>query len=121
MITIYQANSSIDAKLIQDQLGFADIPSHIMGDLLQGGVGELQPQGLVKVMVDEEDFEKAREVVERWEGEIVVNTDNNSNSTIKSKTIKPRIFAIILFLIFLFTYLYLSNSSFFPDFPSCIL
>ena len=70
MITIYQANSSIDAKLIQDQLGFADIPSHIMGDLLQGGVGELQPQGLVKVMVDEEDFEKAREVIIEWEKKI---------------------------------------------------
>jgi len=67
MITIYQANSSIDAKLIQDQLAFGDIQSHIMGDLLQGGVGELQPQGLVKVMIGEADFEKAKEVIIEWE------------------------------------------------------
>jgi glutamate synthase domain-containing protein 3 len=84
MITIYQANSSIDAKLIQDQLGFADIPSHIIGDLLQGGVGELQPQGLVKVMVDEEDFDKAKQVVENWEGQ-----------TIKQDKIKPRIESLV--------------------------
>ncbi len=67
MITIYQANSSIDAKLIQDQLAFADIQSHIMGDLLQGGVGDLQPQGLVKVMIDEANFAKAKEVIIEWE------------------------------------------------------
>ncbi len=79
MITIYQANSSIDAKLIQDQLAFADIQSHIMGDLLQGGVGELQPQGLVKVMIDEADFAKAKTVVENWE-----------NKPLTQEKIKPR-------------------------------
>jgi hypothetical protein len=70
MITVYQANSSIDAKLIQDQLSFATIQSHIMGDLLQGGMGELQAHGLVKVMVDEKDFEKAKEVIIEWEKSI---------------------------------------------------
>ncbi len=101
MITIYQANSSIDAKLIQDQLGFADIPSHIMGDLLQGGVGELQPQGLVKVMVDEEDFEKAREVVERWEGEIKSSEKPNHLKQKMMKSSFSKILALIYVPIFI--------------------
>lgn len=67
MITIYNANSSFDAKLIQDQLNFAGVPNQILGDLLQGGIGELQPQGLIKVVVAEEDSEKAKEVVKSWE------------------------------------------------------
>ncbi len=101
MITIYQANSSIDAKLIQDQLGFADIPSHIMGDLLQGGVGELQPQGLVKVMVDEEDFERAREVVENWEGKLKINEKPNHLKQKMMNSSSSKILALIYVPIFI--------------------
>ena len=101
MITIYNANSSIDAKLIQDQLSFADIPSHIMGDLLQGGVGELQPQGLVKVMVDEEDFEKAKEVIVEWEGKLKTNEKPNHLKQKMIKSSSSKILALIYVPIFI--------------------
>lgn len=67
MITVYQAHSSFDAKLIQDQLSFEGITSHIMGDLLQGGMGELQAHGLVKVMCSETDFDLAKQIINKWQ------------------------------------------------------
>ncbi len=106
MITIYQANSSIDAKLIQDQLSFANIPSHIMGDLLQGGVGELQPQGLVKVMVDEEDFEQAKEVIIEWEKNIPKKEKVIKQSSKSSYSSLILIAAIVLIML---GFYYISN------------
>jgi hypothetical protein len=100
MITVYQAHSSFDAKLIQDQLSFEGIDSHIMGDLLQGGMGELQAHGLVKLMVDEEDREKSLVAIENWK-----NTKITDNETSKSETTTPKSNKSILFFVIVFVLL----------------
>ncbi len=64
-----------------------------------GGVGELQPQGLVKVMVDEEDFEKAREVIIEWEKKIPKKEKiftQSSKSSYSSLILIAAIVAVIL-------------------------
>ena len=81
MITIYEAHSSFDAKLIQDQLSFEGIDSHIMGDLLQGGMGELQAHGLVKLMVDEEDKERSLTVIENWKNTTITENEKPIKNT----------------------------------------
>lgn len=43
------------------------VEAHIHGEHLQGGVGELPASGLVRLMVDEADYPRARTVVERWD------------------------------------------------------
>ena len=85
MITVYQAHSSFDAKLIQDQLSFEGIDSHIMGDLLQGGMGELQAHGLVKLMVDEEDFNQSITIIENWK-----NTKISENESVTTQSVSPK-------------------------------
>lgn len=100
MITVYQAKSSFDAKLIQDQLAFADIESHIMGDLLQGGAGELQVEGLVKLMIDESDLEKSIKVIDHWEKTKVSDHETPVSQTTKSSiNTKPLLLLIIVFVI----------------------
>ncbi len=71
MIIVYEANSTIDANIVQDILAMQGIESHIMGGLLQGGIGELQPFGLIKVMADNSDYEAARKIIAQWENEII--------------------------------------------------
>lgn len=102
MITVYEAHSSFDAKLIQDQLSFEGIDCHIMGDLLQGGMGELQAHGLVKLMVDEEDMEKSLIVIEKWKNTKVTENETPIIETQTSETAIQRNYKpILLFVIVL--------------------
>ncbi len=102
MITVYQANSSFDAKLAQDLLLFEGIESHIMGDFLQGGVGELQPQSLVKVMADENDFDRAKHIIQQWQEKEVSKTQQKligrNGPSEKNTFFKP----LLGFIIFIF-------------------
>jgi len=105
MITVYEAHSSFDAKLIQDQLSFKGIDSHIMGDLLQGGMGELQAHGLVKLMVDEEDMEKSLTVIENWKNTKVTKNERLKSETTTQRNYKPILLFIIVFVILGFYFL----------------
>lgn len=53
--------------MIANLLEQANIFAQVDGEYLQGGVGELQAFGLVKVRVNADDFERAREIVGQWE------------------------------------------------------
>jgi hypothetical protein len=67
MITLYHASTSIDANIVQDILALEDIKSHIMGSFLEGAIGEIQPQGIIKLMGREEDYQAARKIITEWE------------------------------------------------------
>ena len=43
------------------------IPGHIEGEYLQGGVGELQALGFVRVLVSEADYAEAKRIIAEWE------------------------------------------------------
>ena len=99
MITVYEAHSSFDAKLIQDQLSFEGIDSHIMGDLLQGGMGELQAHGLVKLMVDEADLDKSLLIIEEWKNKNITENKTSITQPKTSRNNKPILLLIIVFVI----------------------
>ena len=67
MKTVYEANNSLEGHMVANLLEQANIFARVDGDFLQGGVGELQPMGIVRVMVNNEDFDQAREMVIQWE------------------------------------------------------
>ena len=67
MITIYNAANSIDARLIYDLLEQSGIESRVDGEFLQGGMGEVPAGGLVKVVINDHDYEKAKKIIEAWE------------------------------------------------------
>lgn len=43
------------------------IAGRIEGEYLQGGIGELQATGFVRVLVSDEDYAEARQIINEWE------------------------------------------------------
>lgn len=64
---LYEAPNTVEAHMVQNMLEQVNITSRIDGDYLQGGVGELPAAGLIRIMVEESDYESAKEVIADWE------------------------------------------------------
>ncbi|MDP3690603.1 DUF2007 domain-containing protein [Bradyrhizobium sp.] len=69
MKTLYHASSAIEAHMLQDLLQQERIAAFVHGEHLQGAIGELPAAGLVRVEVNDADYEMARAVVARWEAQ----------------------------------------------------
>ncbi|MCC5887824.1 MAG: DUF2007 domain-containing protein [Gammaproteobacteria bacterium] len=76
MVPLYAAHSIIDAHLLKGLLAQGGIEAHILGEFLQGAVGELPPTGFIQVLVDEADLPAALETLEAFEA--------NQNSSVRS-------------------------------------
>ena len=70
MIPVYEAAGPIDAHLLRGLLEQAGIDARVIGEDLLGGVGDLPAQGLVRVLVDLDDWDAARAIVERFEADL---------------------------------------------------
>ncbi len=82
---VYEAANALDAHVLQGLLDQQNIPSEILGEYLQGGVGELPPMGLVKIVVDDRNYEVARRLIEEWEVRCPAAETDSPPETIKSK------------------------------------
>lgn len=69
MKKLYEAQNSIEAHMIVNLLEQAGLKGHIDGELLQGGVGEIQVSGLVRVMVEDADYDEALVIIEQWDAQ----------------------------------------------------
>ncbi|GAB4561111.1 MAG: DUF2007 domain-containing protein [Rhizobacter sp.] len=69
MKTLYQAASAVEAHMLRDLLKREGIVAHIHGEHLQGAMGELPAAGLIRLVVDEPDFDRARVLVDQWDAE----------------------------------------------------
>ncbi|OGU19676.1 MAG: hypothetical protein A2580_01190 [Hydrogenophilales bacterium RIFOXYD1_FULL_62_11] len=67
MRTVYEASNSIEAHILQGFLMQEGIATQVVGAYLQGGMGELPAQGFVRLLVGEDDYERARAAIARWE------------------------------------------------------
>ena len=67
MRTVYEAANAIEAHMLLDLLRQQGLTAQILGEHLQGGIGELPAAGLVRLVIDEADFDAARAVIDRWE------------------------------------------------------
>lgn len=70
MVTVYHAQSILDAHLVKGLLENEGVPARVAGGELQGGIGELPVFGLIRVMVADEQAATAAAIIDRWE-----NTD----------------------------------------------
>lgn len=68
MKTVYEASHATEAHMLVDLLKQQGIGAHILGEHLQGAIGELPAAGLVRVVVEDEDVDAARAVIADWEG-----------------------------------------------------
>ena len=67
MVPLYTAHSIIDAHLLEGLLAQSGIEALILGDFLQGAVGELPATGYIQVLVEEEDLPAALETLAAFE------------------------------------------------------
>ncbi len=67
MKIVFDASNSLEAHLLLGILNQAGIAGKISGEYLQGAMGELPAFGLVKVHVDESDYDEAREIIAEWQ------------------------------------------------------
>lgn len=67
MKLIYEALNTLEAHMILNLLEQADLSARIDGEYLQGGVGELQAIGVVRVMIDEKDYDQGVAIIQEWE------------------------------------------------------
>ena len=67
MNCVFQASTSVEAYMIKSLLESNEIPAEVYGEHLQGGLGELQAIGAVRVMVADDYANSARELISEWE------------------------------------------------------
>lgn len=67
MQSVYTASNSIQAHLVKILLQGEGVQAHVAGEYLQGAMGELPAVGMMEVMVDESDLQKAQSIILEWE------------------------------------------------------
>lgn len=67
MKSVFEAANSVEAHMIHNLLQQAGITSWIEGEHLQGGMGELQAIGLIRVTVNDQDYQAAKEIIREWD------------------------------------------------------
>ena len=73
MQQLYQPASAVEGHMLADLLRQQGIEATVLGEHLQGAIGELPAAGLIRLVVAEEDHARAREIIERWEATAVVD------------------------------------------------
>ena len=66
MKTVLHALDALEANMIKGLLESEGITCSILGEYLQGAIGELPVNGLIRVVVNEEDYEAASTIIESW-------------------------------------------------------
>lgn len=64
MNTVLHALNSLEAHIIKESFESEGIASNIVGEYLQGAMGELPVSGLIRVLVDECDYQQATQVID---------------------------------------------------------
>lgn len=67
MKILYHAASLVEAHMIVHLLEQQQLHGRIDGEYLQGAIGELPAAGLIRVMVAEQDFDAAQELITQWD------------------------------------------------------
>lgn len=109
MKILYKAGNITEAHIVKGLLESNDIPAHVGGFYLQGGVGELAAMDFAHVYVSDEDYETAIHIIKDYEGVKTkpsqVDTNRsaaNKKATISSQIILSIMIATIVFILFYF-------------------
>ena len=78
----YEAANGVEAHMIANLFEQQHIHARIDGEHLTSGIGELPAVGLVRVMVNADDYERAREIIGEWERSSPVVENSPSSRSI---------------------------------------
>jgi hypothetical protein len=66
MKNLYGAGNLAEAHMLQDLLSQQGIEVIVQGEYLQGGLGDLPASGLVRLLVDDGEYARAKEFLDEW-------------------------------------------------------
>lgn len=84
MKLVYEAANNVEAHMVVDMLEREGLSARVDGEYLQGGVGELQTIGIVRVMVEESDYLEAKKVIQAWDEQQSIQTPEQ---TLRKKSV----------------------------------
>ncbi len=99
MRIIYRAGDITEAEIVKGMLLSNNIEAHVSGYYLQGGIGETSPLDLAKVHVTDEDYEKAKEVIQEYEGKQSVEASAESETEYSKSTFTSKLLVAIIVVI----------------------
>lgn len=67
MKTVFNASSTLLAHMAMHQLQGAGIDAQLLGEHLNGALGELPAYGNVRIVVEDKDVAEAEQVLADWE------------------------------------------------------
>jgi len=67
MKLLYEASNALEAHMILNLLTQMGLPARVEGEHLQGGIGELQASGIVRLMIEESYYPEAAKVIQEWD------------------------------------------------------
>lgn len=110
MKIVYRAKDLIESNLITGLLESEGIRAVTGGDYLQGGMGEIPASGLNTVLVDDEDYQRAKQIVQAYEeghyqlSEDVGPDDSSSVSESDTQAIQTRTIIAIICVFFILVF-----------------
>lgn len=94
MKTVYEASNTVEAHMILNLLEQVGISGTIIGEYLQGGMGELPASGFISVEVEDQDYLVANKVISDWEAEEPVRVEAKQPS--KNATVLAAVAGLII-------------------------
>ncbi len=67
MIQVFSPRHAFEAQLLLDLFAQTGIAAELHGAALQGAVGDLPMSDLLRIVVADDDAERARQLVAQWE------------------------------------------------------
>ena len=67
MKCVYEASNALDAYMVFNLLLQEGIQGRVDGEHLAGGIGELQAINLVRVMVHDDEYNRATKIIREWD------------------------------------------------------
>lgn len=67
MRTLYEAGNAVEAHMLMHLLQQEGYSPQVLGEYLQGGIGEIPPHGLVRLCIPDEEYAGARTFLDQWE------------------------------------------------------
>ncbi|MEX0739078.1 MAG: DUF2007 domain-containing protein [Pseudohongiella sp.] len=80
MKIVYRANDIIEAHIVAGMLRANDIEPHVGGHYLQGAVGDLAMDGFANVLVAEDDYDAAIQLVREYDASAAQNDGKEEDS-----------------------------------------
>ncbi len=75
MRRVYEPESLLEAELLISMLGSEGIAAHLSGRHLVGGVGELPALGLLALLIEDAQAERARALIDAYNAAFVLPAD----------------------------------------------